>query len=59
MKRTASLHGRHIPLHNPVVGAWCPSCLLPSGVTVLVLITERDEWRIADYAWCLDCGAEL
>ncbi|MCP5157742.1 MAG: hypothetical protein H6983_26515 [Ectothiorhodospiraceae bacterium] len=43
-------------------GTWCPTCLLPSGVTVGVVLTderERSTLCTGTYSGCLDCGEPI
>ena len=43
------------------VGLWCPSCLLPSGIseTVAVIANGVTVLGMPTFAACADCGREL
>jgi len=40
---------------DPVVGVWCPACLLPSAVALVMLIARRPTVWVG----CRDCGMTL
>jgi len=45
---------------DPVLGEWCPSCALPSGIRVVLITACEHGWKGGarmTIAWCLDCGA--
>lgn len=37
---------------DPVVGLWCPACLLPSRIALVLAIAGRP--RV--HTWCEQCG---
>lgn len=45
---------------EPVMGAWCPHCLLPSAATFGITARCEHGWPLAmavpDVVACLDCG---
>jgi hypothetical protein len=52
----------YVHLLETKTGEWCPSCLLPSAITVITAIsTKKNEpprRPMMTKTWCADCGRE-
>jgi hypothetical protein len=48
----------HAPVEGHIVerGVWCPHCLLPSALRVVVTPVADPSCRLGEFVGCADCG---